>query len=164
MSRFFTSKYERLTPYTPGEQPTDQQYVKLNTNESPYPPSATAVEKASQAAKTLQLYSDPECRLLVDKAAEVFGVAPDEMLFTNGSDEILNFAFMAFCDDLHPAIFPDITYGFYPVFAKLNGIPYTEIPLNADFTINTADYRDQHKRSLSPTPTHRRVLRYRFQK
>ncbi len=152
MSRFFTSKYDQLTPYTPGEQPKDQQYVKLNTNESPYPPSAKAVEKASEAAATLQLYSDPECRLLVDKAAEVFGVAPDEMLFTNGSDEILNFAFMAFCDKSHPAIFPDITYGFYPVFAKLNGIPYTEIPLNADFTINTADYHNQQKTIFIANP------------
>ena len=152
MSRFFTSKYDQLTPYIPGEQPKDQQYVKLNTNESPYPPSEKAVEKACVAAKTLQLYSDPECRLLINKAAEVFHVSPDEMLFTNGSDEILNFAFMAFCDESHPAIFPDITYGFYPVFAKLNGVPYTEIPLNADFTINTADYHNQHKTIFIANP------------
>ncbi len=152
MSRFFTSKYDQLTPYTPGEQPKDQQYVKLNTNESPYPPSPKAIAKAAEAAATLQLYSDPECRLLVDKAAETFGVSPDEMLFTNGSDEILNFAFMAFCDESHPAIFPDITYGFYPVFAKLNGIPYTEIPLRADFTINVAEYMEQHKTIFIANP------------
>ncbi|MBR5540684.1 MAG: histidinol-phosphate transaminase [Clostridia bacterium] len=152
MSRFFTSKYDQLTPYTPGEQPKDQQYVKLNTNESPYPPSQRAVEKAREAAQTLQLYSDPECRLLTTKAAETFGVAPNEMLFTNGSDEILNFAFMAFCDATHPAIFPDITYGFYPVFAKLNGIPFEEIPLNEDFTINVADYIGQHKTIFIANP------------
>lgn len=152
MSRFFTSKYDQLTPYTPGEQPKDQQYVKLNTNESPYPPSPKAVEKAREAAETLQLYSDPECRLLTAKGAETFGVAPDEMLFTNGSDEILNFAFMAFCDATHPAIFPDITYGFYPVFAKLNGVPFEEISLNEDFTINVADYMGQHKTIFIANP------------
>ncbi len=152
MSRFFTSKYDQLTPYTPGEQPKDQQYVKLNTNESPYPPSPKAMEKAREAAETLQLYSDPECKLLTEKAAETFGVEPDEMLFTNGSDEILNFAFMAFCDDEHPAIFPDITYGFYPVFAKLNGVPFSEIPLNDDFTINVANYKGQQKTIFIANP------------
>ncbi len=152
MSRFFTSKYDQLTPYTPGEQPKDQQYVKLNTNESTYPPSPKAIAKAAEAAATLQLYSDPECRLLVDKAAETFGVSPEEILFTNGSDEILNFAFMAFCDESHPAIFPDITYGFYPVFAKLNGIPFEEIPLNEDFTINVAEYMGQHKTIFIANP------------
>ncbi len=152
MSRFFTSKYDQLTPYTPGEQPKDQQYVKLNTNESPYPPSPKAIAKASEAAATLQLYSDPECKSLTAKAAKTFGVAPDEMLFTNGSDEILNFAFMAFCDKTHPAIFPDITYGFYPVFAKLNGIPFTEIPLAEDFTINVADYLGQQKTIFIANP------------
>ncbi|MBQ7037712.1 MAG: histidinol-phosphate transaminase [Clostridia bacterium] len=152
MSRFFTSKYDQLTPYTPGEQPKDQQYVKLNTNESPYPPSPKAIAKATEAAATLQLYSDPECRLLVEKAAETFGVSPDEMLFTNGSDEILNFAFMAFCDESHPAIFPDITYGFYPVFAKLNGVPFEEISLNKNFTINVADYMGQQKTIFIANP------------
>ncbi len=140
MSRFFSEKYSALVPYTPGEQPKDMQYIKLNTNESPFPPSKKAQELAAKAAQTLQLYSDPECKELVEKAAAVFGVEPDEILFTNGSDEILNFAFMAFCDEKHPAVFPDITYGFYPVFAKLNGIPYTELPLNDDFTVNVEDY------------------------
>ena len=140
MSRFFSEKYQALVPYTPGEQPKDMQYIKLNTNESPFPPSEKAQRLAAEAAANLQLYSDPECKALVEKAAAVFDVEPDEILFTNGSDEILNFAFMAFCDEKHPAVFPDITYGFYPVFAKLNGVPYTELPLNADFTINVDDY------------------------
>ncbi len=152
MSRFFSQKYQQLTPYTPGEQPKDQQYIKLNTNESPFPPSPKAVSAAAEAAKSLELYSDPECRLLIEKAATVFGVEPDEMLFTNGSDEILNFAFMAFCDDTHPAIFPDITYGFYPVFAALNGVPFEEIPLNDDFTIRVSDYLNQHKTIFIANP------------
>lgn len=140
MSRFFSSKFDRLTPYTPGEQPRDQKYVKLNTNESPFPPSEKAVEMAYEEAKKLQLYSDPECKGLNDALAEYYGFEPSEILCTNGSDEILNFAFMAFCDDTHPAAFADITYGFYPVFAEFNNVPYTEIPLKDDFSIDVNDY------------------------
>ncbi len=140
MSRFFSEKYKNLVPYTPGEQPKDMQYVKLNTNESPFPPSPTARKYAKEAAENLQLYSDPECRDLVRKAAGYFGIEKDEIVFVNGSDDILNFAFMAFCDDKTPAAFPDISYGFYPVFAEFNHIPYQEIPLNEDFTINVEDY------------------------
>lgn len=152
MSRFFSSRYESLTPYTPGEQPKDQQYVKLNTNESPFPPSPRAIAAAEEAAKALQLYSDPTCDALVKKTAEAFGVQPDELLFTNGSDEILHFAFMAFCDDTHPAVFPDITYGFYPVFAKLNGVAYTEMPLNDDFTVRVSDYENCGKTVFLANP------------
>jgi len=140
MSRFLSSKHAALTPYTPGEQPKDTQYVKLNTNESPFPPSPNAIKMAAKAAENLQLYSDPECRDLVKIGAETYGVAEEEILFTNGSDEVLNFAFMAFCDDTHPAAFPDITYGFYKVFAALNGRPYEQIPLQEDFTGRVEDY------------------------
>lgn len=140
MSRFFSEKYAGLTPYTPGEQPKDMRYIKLNTNESPFPPSPLAQTMAIEAAENLQLYSDPECRALVSAAAERFGVSAEEILFTNGSDEILNFAFMAFCDETHPAVFPDVTYGFYPVFAELNRVPYREIPLKADFSVDIRDY------------------------
>lgn len=152
MSRFFSSKYKKLIPYTPGEQPKDMQYIKLNTNESPFPPTATARANAASAAENLQLYSDPECRDLVKKAAEHFGVEESEILFTNGSDEILNFAFMAFCDEAHPAVFPDITYGFYSVFADLNGVPYTKIPLNKDFTVNINDYIGVNKTVFLANP------------
>ena len=140
MSRFFSTKYAQLTPYTPGEQPKDTQYVKLNTNESPFPPSPNAIRMAAEAAKNLQLYSDPECRDLVKLAAQVFQVGEDEILFTNGSDEILNFAFMAFCDADNGVVFPDISYGFYKVFAELNNIPYRLIPLQEDFSIRLEDY------------------------
>lgn len=140
MSRFLSEKYASLTPYVPGEQPQNRKYIKLNTNESPFPPSAKAVKRAAEEAGRLQLYSDPECRGLVDIAAENLGVDKSEILFTNGSDEILNFAFMAYCDDSHPAVFPDITYGFYPVFADINRVPYREIPLKDDYTLNVNDY------------------------
>ena len=140
MSRFFSEKFAALTPYTPGEQPQDQQYVKLNTNESPFPPSEQALRAAAEAMRPLQLYSDPDCRILREKLAARYGVAPDEVTVTNGSDEALNFCFMAFCDARHGAAFPDISYGFYPVFAQVNGVPYAEIPLKADFSVDPSDY------------------------
>ncbi len=152
MSRFFSKKYSALTPYTPGEQPKDAQYVKLNTNESPFPPSPKAMQMAAEAAGKLQLYSDPECSELVALAAKTFGVAQEEILFTNGSDEILNFAFMAFCDDEHSAAFPDLTYGFYKVFAQLNGVDYTQLPLQEDFTIRVSDYVGIHKTIFIANP------------
>ena len=140
MSKFLSKKYSSLTPYTPGEQPKERKYNKLNTNESPFPPSKKAIAVATEAAKSLQLYSDPEAKKLCEKLSEVLGVSTDCVLPTNGSDEILNFAFMAFCDDEHPAIFADITYGFYTVFAELCRVPYVIKPLRDDFTINIDDY------------------------
>ena len=140
MSRFFSTKYQNLKAYTPGEQPRDMQYIKLNTNESPFPPSPSVAEAVAVEVGKLALYSDPECTELVAEASKVFGVDKSQILMTNGSDEILNFAFMAFCDAEHPIVFPDITYGFYPVFAELNGIPYEKIPLKDDFSIDVNDY------------------------
>ena len=142
MSRFFSHRLDRLVPYTPGEQPIDRTYIKLNTNESPYPPTPRVLEAAAAEAGRLQLYSDPTCRDLTKKMSEVFGVPTDHIVMTNGSDEVLNFAFMAFADEEHPLVFPAITYGFYPVFAELNRIPYEEIPLKADFSIDPADYEN----------------------
>lgn len=152
MSKFLSSKYSSLTPYTPGEQPKERKYIKLNTNESPFPPSPKAIAAASEAARSLELYSDPEAKKLTEAIAEMCGVTPDCVLATNGSDEILNFAFMAFCDKDHPAVFPDITYGFYSVFAELNGVPYEEIPLSDDFTVNVEDYIGVNKTVFIANP------------
>lgn len=152
MSRFFSEKYKKLVPYTPGEQPKDMQYIKLNTNESPFPPSDKAIEYAMEEARRLQLYPDPECKKLTERIAEVSGVTYDEVLVTNGSDEILNFAFMAFCDSNTPAAFPDITYGFYSVFAELNNVPFTEIPLKDDFSIDIQDYKGINKTIFIANP------------
>ncbi len=152
MSRFLSEKHSRLTPYTPGEQPKERKYIKLNTNESPYPPSRRAIEGAARAAESLQLYSDPENKRLTEGIAENLKVSPECVLCTNGSDEILNFAFMAFCDENHPAVFPDITYGFYSVFAELNGVPYEEIPLKDDFSVNVNDYIGVNKNIFIANP------------
>ena len=140
MSRFFSEKYIDLTPYTPGEQPGDQQYIKLNTNENPYPPLQEVTEAIAEESRKLQLYPDPEYKALRKSMAEHLGVSPDEVVMTNGSDEILLFAFMAFCDNHIPAVFPDVTYGFYPVFARIAQVPFKEIPLKEDLTVDIRDY------------------------
>ena len=140
MSRFFSQKYKALKPYTPGEQPKERKFVKLNTNESPFPPSPSAIKRAREEAERLMLYSDPECRDLTEKMAESFGVDKASVIMTNGSDEVLNFAFMAYCDEKTPAVYADITYGFYKVFAEVNGLPSKVIPLKDDFTIDIDEY------------------------
>lgn len=140
MSRFFSEKYSALNAYVPGEQPRDMKYVKLNTNESPYAPSPLVLERVKEQCGLLNLYSDPECTGLRAKVAALMGVEPENVLLTNGSDEVLNFAFMAFGDAAHPFVFPNVTYGFYPVISQLNQIPYEEIPLQSDFSIRVDDY------------------------
>ena len=152
MSRFFSKKYDALEPYVPGEQPRDRRYIKLNTNESPFPPSPKAVARTAAAAEGLQLYSDPECTALVEKMAEVKGLQPTQVLFGNGSDEILYLAFLAYCDQNTPAVFPDITYGFYKVFAESLGIPYTQVPLREDFSICVEDYLQVNKTVFIANP------------
>lgn len=140
MSRYFSEKYSGLKPYVPGEQPRDRRYIKLNTNESPFPPSAKVQAYAAAAAQELQLYSDPECTAITQKMAQMKGLEPSQVFFGNGSDEVLYLSFLSFCDDKTPAIFPDITYGFYKVYAQFLGIPYIQVPLQDDFTIAITDY------------------------
>lgn len=143
MSRFLSKRLENLIEYVPGEQPRDMQYVKLNTNESPFPPSPSVLELMTEGnAKDMRLYSDPTCKELTDAVCKVYGIGKDCIIFGNGSDEILSFAFTAFCDSCTPAVFADITYGFYKVFADLNCISSRIIPLRDDFTINVKDYKN----------------------
>ena len=140
MSRFLSAAHAGLVPYVPGEQPRDRRYIKLNTNESPYPPSRRARREGRRALSRLALYPDPTMKALREAFAATVGVSPDCVLPTNGSDEILGFAFSAFCDKDTPAVFPDITYGFYRVFADLFGVPTRILPLREDLTVNPDDY------------------------
>ena len=140
MSRFLIDRYQPLEAYTPGEQPRDMQYVKLNTNESPYPPSPAVVAAASAEAERLQLYSDPACTALRDAIAGLYGVGRENIFTSNGSDDILNFAFMAFAGQGGRVYFPDISYGFYRVYGDLYGCEYTTVPLEADFSIDPEKY------------------------
>lgn len=152
MSRFFSSTHDKLVPYVPGEQLNDKKYIKLNTNESPYPPSDGVLKAVGEEATRLMLYPDPDCKPLLTKMSEVYGVPTDCIVLTNGSDEILNFAFLAFCDSEHPVVFPNHTYGFYKVFAQLYNLPYEEIPLNPDFTVNVEDYIGINKNIFIANP------------
>ena len=135
MSRFLSAEYRALEEYVPGEQPKERTYIKLNTNESPFPPSpATVAAINREAAEKLCLYSDPESRALKDGLAALYGVSADEVFVSNGSDDILNFAFMAFGKE-QGVIFPDITYGFYKVFAELHHLDAKIVALDEDFKI-----------------------------
>ena len=141
MSRFLSPTLSAVTPYTPGEQPQDQQYIKLNTNESPYLPSPAVVAAVSEAeVEKLRLYSDPACADLLRAAAAHFGLQPDQIMPGNGSDENLFFALRAFCDADHPLAYADITYGCYGVWCGLMHIPSHIIPLKEDFTLDPKDY------------------------
>lgn len=141
MSRFLNEKYRKLEAYTPGEQPRDKKYIKLNTNESPYPPSKGVLDAVnSREAADLRLYSDPECKHLRQAIAELYGVDCDNIYLANGSDDILSFSFMAFAGNGVRAAFPEISYGFYKVFAELYNLDYIKIPLKDDFSVCAEDY------------------------
>ena len=139
MSRFLNQQYRSLEAYTPGEQPRDTQYIKLNTNESPYPPAPSVVAAMTgEQVELLRLYSDPTAKELKEKLAGLYEVKPENVFVSNGSDEVLNFAFMAFGGN--GVIFPEISYGFYEVYAELYQLDYEKIPLEPDFTLNYEKY------------------------
>jgi len=153
MSRFLSSRFEMLEAYTPGEQPQDKTYIKLNTNESPFPPSPEVIERVNvEEVRQLNLYPDPEGKALKEKLAERYGVKAENVFLSNGSDEILNFSFMAFCDKARGVIFPEITYGFYSIYANLYEIPYRRIPLRDDFSIRHTDYCDNNSMVVIANP------------
>ena len=151
MSRYMNPRYAPLQAYTPGEQPRDMQYIKLNTNEAPYPPASSVVAAMnSKEVEDLRLYSDPTGKGLKEKLAGLYGLKAENIFLSNGSDDILNFAFMAFGQD--GAIFPDITYGFYPVFGQLNEVACEKIPLNEDFTLDYTAYCGKNKMVVIANP------------
>lgn len=138
MSRYLDPKFAALQAYTPGEQPKERKYIKLNTNECPYPPSPLAVKAASKTAHGLNLYSDPACMAARAPLARALGVQPEEVFCGNGSDEILTILFAALCP--RGAAYADVTYSFYPVLAQLCGVDAKVIPLREDFTLAPEDY------------------------
>lgn len=151
MSEFKDPRFLGLKEYTPGEQPQDKSYIKLNTNESPFPPSPGVLEAINrEEVKKLCLYCDPECTELKAEIAKVYGVRPQNVFVSNGSDEILNFAFMLY--GRNGAVFPDITYGFYKVFGDLYGIDYEEKPLKNDLTVDLEDYKNTGRFTVLANP------------
>lgn len=151
MSKFLSDRLNRIESYTPGEQPQDKKYIKLNTNESPYPPSEGVINAINEAEiKDLRLYCDPECKKLKKALADCYNVEPQNIFLSNGSDDILNFSFMAYGEN--GAAYADITYGFYSVFAELYGIKSTIIPLKNDFTIDTESFCGLNKLVVIANP------------
>lgn len=135
MKEFWSERIRDIVPYTPGEQPRDRKFIKLNTNENPYPPSERAVKAMREAVNAdLRLYPDPECTQLRAAAADCWGVKPEQVFCGNGSDEILAFCFQAFFNPGRPVVFPKITYSFYPVYTDYFGLDRREVPMNPDFS------------------------------
>ncbi len=151
MSKFIDEKFNSLKEYTPGEQPQDKKYIKLNTNESPYPPSKRVLKAVNKSeVADLRLYCDPDCKKLKKAVAELYSVKENNVFLSNGSDDILNFAFMAY--GKNGACYPDITYGFYSVFAKLHGVTSEIIPLNEDFTVDAEGFKNKTKLVVIANP------------
>ncbi|MDR2571497.1 MAG: histidinol-phosphate transaminase [Oscillospiraceae bacterium] len=151
MSRFLSNRFASLDAYVPGEQPSEMKLIKLNTNESPYPPSPGVIAAVSEdEICKLKLYPNPDGMRLINKLASHYEVNPENVIIGNGSDELLAFSFLAFFDD--GVVFPDITYGFYPVYAGLYNVPFQEIPLLEDLSADINDYININKNIIIANP------------
>ena len=153
MSQYWSQLVHTLTPYVPGEQPKVDNLIKLNTNESPYPPSPLVLNAlSSQLNDKLRLYPDPSSEDLKQSIATYYGVESNQVFVGNGSDEVLAHAFMALLKQDKPILFPDISYSFYPVYCGLYEIEHQTIPLTDDFKINPADYNIENGGIIFPNP------------
>lgn len=152
MSKFLTEYLQKLAPYVPGEQPQDKKYIKLNTNESPYPPSPT-LKNAINGAEIddLRLYSDPDLKVLKSTIAKYYSVSDDCVFCANGSDEVLALAFVAWGGN-YGVVYPDISYGFYPVFAKLFNLKGETVKLEEDYSLCVKDLKLDGKMFVFANP------------
>ncbi|ANF81129.1 histidinol-phosphate transaminase [Acinetobacter sp. NCu2D-2] len=143
--RFWSPEVRELEPYVPGEQPKIQNLLKLNTNENPYPPSPKVVDAVknvlANGADALRLYPDPDASELKQAIAKQQHVSVDQVFVGNGSDEVLAHIFKAFFVQELPLLYPDITYSFYPVYSQFFGVKTKVLPLNDNFEIVVADYK-----------------------
>ncbi len=153
MNRYWSSVVHQLTPYVPGEQPKQTDLIKLNTNESPYPPSPKALAAMSaEVAGTLRLYPDPNAQRLKQALADYYSVEVSQVFVGNGSDEVLAHTFLGLLKHQEPLLFPDISYSFYPVYCGLYQIPYSAVPLNERFEIDIDAYRQSNGGIIFPNP------------
>lgn len=153
MSMFWSDTARNISPYIPGEQPRDRKYIKLNTNENPYPPSPKVLEAITrETCGDLRLYPDPEASSVKNAVSDYYRIHPDEVFVGNGSDEVLALCFPAFFNRGDMISFPEITYSFYPVFANLFGVCYQAVPLNEDFTVNLDEFPAHAKGILIANP------------
>lgn len=153
MSKFWSKRTHELDPYTPGEQPQNQQYIKLNTNENPYPPSPKAIDAMRAAANgDMRLYPDPMAKSLKQAIADFYDLDLSQVFVGNSSDEVLAHTFVALLKKDKPLFFPDISYGFYPAYCSLFNIQTKRIPLADDFTIRAQDYAAENGGIIFPNP------------
>ncbi|MFI3312599.1 MAG: histidinol-phosphate transaminase [Eubacteriales bacterium] len=152
MSRFLSKKFQALEAYTPGEQPKRGEFLKLNTNENPFPPCPKAAALVAEKISDLHIYNDTACKELTAVFAKYHNIDENQVIFSNGSDEILAFCYLAFCDETVGVAFPEISYGFYKVFAALFDIAPTKIPLRGDFSISPLDYYNLGKTIVIANP------------
>jgi histidinol-phosphate aminotransferase len=153
MSQFWSQRVHELDPYVPGEQPKDQQYIKLNTNENPYAPSPKALQVMhEEISASLRLYPDPNADALKQAVADYYAINTNQVFVGNGSDEVLAHTFAGLLKHDKPLLYPDISYSFYPVYSQLFGIEVNEIPLNEHFEININDYTVPNGGIIFPNP------------
>jgi len=140
----FSKRFSNLTPYVPGEQPRDKQYIKLNTNENPYPPSPGTEELLHNVnIDELRLYPDPTAETLRKRIGELYGLGTEAVFVGNGSDEVLSFCFYLFFDSAYgKLLFPEHTYSFYPVYCDFYGIEYAKVPMKDDLSIDLQAFLD----------------------
>ncbi|OON90437.1 MAG: histidinol-phosphate aminotransferase [Epulopiscium sp. Nele67-Bin002] len=150
MSKYLASRLSNLVAYTPGEQPDKDKYIKLNTNENPYPPAKEVTDVLTEVAPNLHLYCDPACKALTEAFCNYYSINKEETLFANGSDEILALCYMTFCEQ--SVAFPSISYGFYEVYSDLFCLDAYKIPLTADFRVDKNDYFNLDKTIIIANP------------
>jgi histidinol-phosphate aminotransferase len=153
MKQYWNELVQKLDPYVPGEQPKDKSYIKINTNENPYPPSSFVLEAMKQAVDDkLRLYPDPNCDELREKLAKHFHLSEDQVFVGNGSDEVLAFSFMSFFSSEKAVLFADITYSFYKVYANLCSLQANLVPLEEDFSIPVPAFCQPNGGVVIPNP------------
>ncbi|MUV38615.1 Histidinol-phosphate transaminase [Lentibacillus sp. JNUCC-1] len=153
MTKYWSEVLRRTEPYIPGEQPDRSDILKLNTNENPYPPSPKVIEAIQETVQNgMQFYPSPTVDHLREKIAAYHHLNKENVFIGNGSDEVLAFSFMAFFEPNQPIIFPEISYSFYPVYAKLFNIPYETAPLNPDFSLRPDTFFNSKGGVIFPNP------------
>ena len=143
----------KVVPYTPGEQPKAEKMIKLNTNENPYPPSPMVkAALKNMEPDCMRLYPDPTAHMLVEAIAECYHLREDQIFVGVGSDDVLAMIFLTFFNSTKPILFPDITYSFYDVWAKMLRIPYETVSLDENFQIKKEDYFRENGGVIFPNP------------
>ena len=152
MRTFLREKHRTLPAYEPGTHEESGSVIRLNTHESPYPPSGEVLEAIARESRKLNYYNDPDCKALIEALSNRLGVGPENLLIGNGSDQVLQLSFLAFADQGSPIYLPKITYSYYDLFAALYQIPLRKVPLKADLTLDIERFYDLDGMIVFPNP------------